>query len=136
MKRALNIGLRTAHLCAMGIVLGGFVFGVAPARLAVSLWVTVGTGLLLTGAEIGFRATWFHEGRGLMTIVKLLLLCALPLVHGARLPLLFAVVVIGSVGSHMPGRFRHYSVLRREILERGPARGSSGGGGKERRPGL
>jgi hypothetical protein len=28
-----------------------------------------------------------------------------------RLPILIAVVIIGSVGSHMPRKFRHYSII-------------------------
>jgi len=122
MMRALNIGLRTAHLGAMGVVLGGYAFGVAPSRLAVSLWLAVGTGVALGVAETGLRPTWFHEGRGLMTMAKLVLLCLFSLSGGWRLPLLLAVVVIGSVGSHMPGRYRHYSFLYRRVIARGPPR--------------
>ncbi len=124
MKRAVNIALRTAHLGAMGIVFGGTVFGVAPGRLSASLWLTVGTGVALAAAETGFRWSWFHEGRGLTTLAKLVLLCTLPLAGGHRLPVLVAVVVLGSVGSHMPGRFRHYSVLYRRVMEKAPRPGT------------
>ena len=53
--RWLNIGLRTAHLGAMGILLGGHAFDVAPERLKVVLWLTLGTGVLL--AAVGGRAS-------------------------------------------------------------------------------
>jgi hypothetical protein len=42
-----------------------------------------------------------------------------PLFWDYRLPILLAVVVIASVGSHMPARFRYYSVLQREIIRDG-----------------
>jgi hypothetical protein len=125
--RALNIALRTAHIGAMGILMGGHAFDVSPERLLVSLWLTIGTGLALAAVEAGPRLLWFHQGRGVMTLTKLALLCAVPLAWDYRLPILLAVIVLGSVGSHMPARFRYYSVLRREIVRDvcGP------GGGRE-----
>lgn len=113
--RAWNIALRTAHIGAMGILLGGHAFDLAPERLRLSLWLTVATGVILAALEAGPRLTWLHQGRGLMTLVKLALLCAVPLAWDHRLPILLAVLVLGSVGSHMPARFRYYSVLRREV---------------------
>jgi hypothetical protein len=114
--RALNIALRTAHIGAMGILLGGHAFDVAPERLMVSLWLTIGTGLGLAAVEAGPRLLWFHQGRGLVTMTKLALLCAVPLAWDYRLPILLTVIVLASVGSHMPARFRYYSVVHREIV--------------------
>lgn len=128
MIRALNIGLRTAHIGAMGILLGGHAFDVAPERLMVSLWLTVGSGLALAAVEIGPKLLWFHQGRGLMTMAKLALICAVPLAWDYRLPILLGVIVIGSVGSHMSARFRYYSILRREVIPTG-----SGPGGRRKK---
>ena len=114
--RALNIALRTAHIGAMGILLGGHAFDVAPERLKLSLWLTIGTGLVLAAVEAGPRLTWFHQGRGLMTLAKLALLCAVPLAWDHRLSILLAVIVLGSVGSHMSARYRYYSVLQRRVI--------------------
>lgn len=116
MTRALNIALRTLHIAAMGILVGGHAFDVAPERLYVSLWLVVGTGGALTALEAAPRWTWFHEVRGVMTMVKVALMCAVPLAWEYRLTLLLAVVVIGSVASHMPRRFRHYSILSRGVI--------------------
>ena len=38
------------------------------------------------------------------------------------------LVVIASVGSHMPGRFRHYSVWHRRVIHDGPGPDGKGGG--------
>lgn len=114
--RALNIALRTAHIGAMGILLGGHAFDVAPERLKMSLWLTIGSGVALAAIEAGARLLWFHQGRGLMTMAKLALICTVPLAWDYRLPILLAVVVVGSIGSHMPGRFRHYSVVYRQVI--------------------
>ena len=114
--RALNIILRTAHIGSMGVLLGGHAFDVASERLMLSLWLVIGTGLALAALEAGPRLLWFHQGRGVMTMTKLLLICAVPFAWEYRLPILLTVVVIASVGSHMPARFRYYSVLRREVI--------------------
>ena len=114
--RALNIALRTAHIGAMGILVGGHAFDVPPERLMVSLWVAIATGVTLAAVEAGPRLLWFHQGRGLMTMTKLALLCAVPLAWDYRLPILLTVIVLASVGSHMPARFRYYSVVHRQII--------------------
>ena len=48
---------------------------------------------------------------------KLGLLALIPWAWNFRAPILFAVIVIASVGSHMPGRFRYYSMIHRRVLE-------------------
>ena len=117
--RGLNIAFRTAHIAAMGVLLGGYAFDVDPSRLIPSVLICVVTGIVLGGVEAGLRLVWFHQGRGLMTIAKLLLLLAVPLLQNyssCRLTLLVAVVVIASIGSHMPARFRYYSILYGEVV--------------------
>lgn len=125
MMRALNIAVRTAHIGAMGVLVGGYAFDVTPERLKASLWLTVGTGVALAAIEAGPRLLWFHQGRGFMTLAKLAFLCAVPLAWDHRLPILLAVIVIASVGSHMPGRYRYYSVVYRRVIH-----DASGPGGK------
>ena len=121
--RAWNIAIRTAHIATMGILLGGHAFDVPKADLETSHWWCIGTGIVLVAIEAGPRLTWFHQGRGLMVLAKMVLIGSVPLFWDYRLPILLVVVVIASVGSHMPARFRYYSVLRREVI-----RGSDGPG--------
>lgn len=123
--RALNIALRTAHIAAMGILLGGHAFAVRESRLLLSLWLTIGTGAALGVLEAGGRFTWFHQGRGLMTLAKLALLCTVLFLWDYRLWILLAVVVIASIGSHMPARFRYYSVIYREVIPDGCGPGTA-----------
>ncbi|MFH1921375.1 MAG: hypothetical protein ABIP48_16040 [Planctomycetota bacterium] len=121
--RAWNIALRTAHVAAMGVLLGGHAFDVPRERLLLSLWLTIGTGAGLGVLEAGPGLVWFHQGRGLMTLGKLLLIGAVPFFWTVRLPILLVVVVIASVGSHMPARFRYYSVLYRKVIPSGSGPG-------------
>jgi len=121
--RALNIALRTAHIGAMGILLGGHTFAVDADRLVWALWFTVGTGLALVALESEGRLSWLHQARGVMNLAKVCLLLLVPLAWGARLPILLTVVVLGSVASHMPKRFRHYSLLQRRVIQEYPDAG-------------
>jgi hypothetical protein len=111
-----NIALRTAHLAAMGILLGGHALGVPAPRLVTALLWTVGTGIALGAVESAGRLLWFHQGRGLMTLAKLVLVAAVPWCWEYRLPILLVVLGLASVGSHMPARFRYYSVLYGEVI--------------------
>ncbi|MFQ5380830.1 MAG: hypothetical protein ACE5EF_04280 [Dehalococcoidia bacterium] len=122
-RRALNIILRTAHIATMGILIGGHTFDVEPERLRTALVLTVVTGVALVAVEAGPRLLWFHQGRGLLTFAKLALLALVPLAWDYRVPILLAVVVLASVISHMPSRFRYYSVLSGKVIQdpSGPA---------------
>ena len=122
--RAWNIGLRTAHIAAMGILLGGHAFDVTPSRLLPGLWACIITGIVLAALEVGNSLVWFHQGRGLMTLGKLVLVAAVPFFWEYRLPILLSVVVIGSVGSHMPARFRYYSIVYKKVIRCGSGPGN------------
>jgi hypothetical protein len=56
------------------------------------------------------------QGWGLLLLAKLFLLCCIPFAWKSRSPILLAVVAIASIGSHMPKKFRHYSVLYRKAI--------------------
>lgn len=134
--RALNVALRTAHIGAMAVLVGGHAFDVDPERLKASFWLTIGSGVALVAVEAGPRLLWLHQGRGILTVAKLALLSAVPFAWDARLPILLAVIVLGSVGSHMRARYRYYSVVERRVIpdrsgpqgRRAPARPDRNGG--------
>ncbi len=128
--RAWNIGLRTAHIASMGMLLGGHAYDVQPQRLHHALWACLATGLALAVLETGLGTLWFHQLRGLMTMGKLLLVAMVPIFWDHRFGILMAVVVIASVGSHMSSRFRYYSWLERRVIRTGcgPGSGMEDGG--------
>jgi len=119
--RAWNVGLRTLHLMAFGILLGGHFWGVQADLLYPSLAITVASGAALMGLEIYQNAQWLFLVKGLAVLAKLVLLLLVPFFWEARVPILFAVVALSSIGAHMPARFRHYSVLHRRVLLAEPA---------------
>ena len=126
--RTWNIALRTAHIAAMGVLLGGHAFNRPREELLPILYLTIATGAALGLLEAGPRLVWLHQGRGLMTIAKLGLLCAVPFLWDywhIRLAVLLAVVMIASVASHMPARLRYYSVIYREVIPDGCGPGTA-----------
>lgn len=123
-RRTLNIALRTAHLATFGALLGGHLFDVDPARLLPFLWATVASGVALTAMEIAATGEWLFMLQGIAVLAKLVLLLLVPLFWDQRVVLLLLVVVIASVGSHMPARLRHYSLLRGRVLTPPPRRES------------
>ena len=108
--RAWNVVFRTAHLAVVGTLLGGHVFGVPHDRLIGWLWASIGTGAALMVIEAFATLDWLMQVGGLFVLLKLLLLLFIPFAWDARVPILYTVVAIAGIGSHMPGKYRHYSV--------------------------
>ena len=82
----------------MGVLLGGHAFDVPRSRLLLSLWLCVGTGIVLAGLETGGRLLWFHQVRGLMTMGKLVLICCVPFLEAYSLPILLVGLGARTVG--------------------------------------
>jgi hypothetical protein len=114
--RAWNIAIRTGHIAATGILLGGHAFDIPPDRLRPVLWLVIATGSGLMALDSYKTLDWIHQAWGVLLLLKLVLLCSIPFAWGIRVPILLAVVVVASVESHMPARLRHYSFLHRRVM--------------------
>jgi len=114
--RTLNITLRTVHLMVTSMLVGGHAFEIEPERLILLLWLVIGSGAVLVALEAGPHLLWFHQGRGLMSLAKLILLCTVPLFWSYRLPILLGVIALAGVGAHMPARLRYYSIIYRRVI--------------------
>jgi hypothetical protein len=114
--RPLRTTLRTAHLVAFGTLYGGHVYGVAPDRLLPALLATVATGGLLMALEVYRLPLWLVQVRGVATLAKILLVAAVAVWWDLRIAFLTTAIIIGSVASHMPGRYRYYSILHRRVV--------------------
>ncbi len=116
-ERGWNIALRTAHLMTFGILVGGHVFGIAPHRLILYLYLTIASGAGLIAMELYRSCRWLYLGKGILVLLKLGCLVAAGIWWEQRVAFLLLVVVLGSVGSHMPSRFRHYSLLHGRVID-------------------
>ena len=109
--RPVQVALRTVHVAAMALVLGGLAFGVPDAGLHAAGIVTVASGVGLLAVELARTGVFLYTGAGAASILKLALLglgFAFPV---ARFELYLAATLLASVGSHMSGRWRHWSLL-------------------------
>ena len=114
--RAMSIALRTVHIAAVGILLGGHAFEVPSVRLLPWLYLGIISGVGLISLELYSSCKWLYQGKGVLVMLKLLLIAAVAVFWEQRLWLLLAALVLGSVGSHMPGRFRYYSIIHRRVI--------------------
>jgi len=118
--RGLSIALRTLHLASFGILLGGHAFAIESNQLLPALYLTIASGAGLIALEVYIIGLyWLFLGKGVMVLLKLAMLLAVPFFWDHRLLLLLLVVVIASVGSHMPARYRHYSFLHGRAVQAG-----------------
>ncbi len=118
-RRLCNIVTRTAHIAVTGILVGGHVFRVEPELLLPYLYLGVSTGIVLMLIEAFPYQHYWSQGRGTLVAIKVLLLCSVLWLWNARVLILLAVVVIGSFGSHMPRKYRHYSLTERRVVDAG-----------------
>lgn len=109
--RAWSIALRTIHLMATGILLGGHAFHAPVSSLRPMLYLAIVSGAGMAALESYPNLHFLTEGGGVMVLAKLALLCTIPFAWDHRFPILLVVVAIASIGSHMPARFRHYSFV-------------------------
>jgi hypothetical protein len=114
--RAWNIAARTVHLAATGTLLGGHVFDVPAVHLYTALWIAIGSGAALMALELYASPHWAHQGCALMVYAKLGLLCLIPWLWQYRVPILFGVVALASIGSHAPRTIRHYSIVFKRVM--------------------
>jgi len=115
--RLYKITLRTAHLMAISVLVGGHAFNAPVDALRPLLYAAIATGLGMILLEAYPSLHFIFEGWGVLLLCKLALLCWIPFAWKQRLPILLAVVALAAIGSHMPARFRHYSLLYRRVIK-------------------
>jgi hypothetical protein len=113
--RWIRTTLRTLHLIAVGALYGGYLYAVDVTRLQPALLSVLLTGGLLVCFEVWQSRIWVVQVRGVATFLKLGALAAIGLVPDWTVALLTLAMLIGSISSHMPGRWRHHSVLHGRV---------------------
>jgi hypothetical protein len=116
-QRWVRISLRTVHLIAMAFLVGGTAQGYPPLEQPAALWATLISGLLFIALEIFNTGVWLFQLKGLAVIVKVLLLGAAIAAPGSALGLMVIAIIIGGISSHMPGKYRYYSLLHGRIMK-------------------
>ena len=116
--RPLQVGLRTVHIMAMGLVLGGIALGGGLERLRGAILATVVSGLLLLAVDLAKGSSALSQGSGAAVLLKLALLGLGQLFPQARLEWYLAATAVASIGAHMPASWRHFSLLEWKVIQR------------------
>jgi hypothetical protein len=111
------VALRTVHIAAMALVLGGAAFRVPDRETFVPLLLTVGSGVLLLAVDLAKSCVFLYQGAGVASLVKLALVGLGYHLPESRLAFYLAAMVVGSIGSHMTSSWRHWSFLDGKVLE-------------------
>jgi len=115
--RPAQVALRSVHIAAMGLVLGGIGCGADAERLLWPIVVVVATGFALLGVDLAKSCWYAVQGAGAAVWLKLALLGLGNLFPAARLELYVAATVVASVGAHMTSALRHYSLVHGRVLD-------------------
>ena len=117
-QRWVRISIRTLHIISMAFLLGGVAQGISFSELHLSLLATIGSGLLFVALELYCTFIWLFQLKAWVVILKMILMVAAGFSPQAALELFLAAIIIGSISSHMPGKYRYYSFWHgREIKE-------------------
>jgi len=115
-KRWTKITLRTLHLLSVAGVGGGILFGLEKDLWVNYWWLALVSGGLMMLIDILSNPVWLLQVRGLVILLKLILLVFLG--HEASLDvwLLLFIIIISSVISHAPGKLRYYSLYHKKTI--------------------
>ena len=105
-----RVSCRSLHILCIGIYVGGVLFGASAAELTPWLRGAAVTGGALILTDLYGSLIYLAELRGLAMLAKLALLGVAVALPARRLALLVGLVVFSSVVSHMPSRWRHWTV--------------------------
>jgi hypothetical protein len=111
LQRLLQVLLRTLHIAAMGIVLGGCFLGAGYEALRIAIWVTLGSGTALLLMDLFKGPEVLLQGSGMAVLLKLSLLGFGQLLSDHRFAWYLAATLVASFGSHMPRAWRHHVLL-------------------------
>ena len=99
-------------------------FGAPIVSLRLLLYLAIVTGTVMVVLEAYPNWHFLSEGWAVLLWLKLILLSSVLVFWSVRVPILMAVVVVASIGSHMPRTLRHRTwlrlgpAMRAELLDR------------------
>ncbi len=114
--RPVQLLLRSVHIAAMALVVGAIPFGADYQALRGPILATLLSGILLFAIDLARDAAILIQGSGLAVLLKLGLLGLGSVQPSHRLPWYLAATLVASVGSHMPGAWRHFSFLTGKVV--------------------
>jgi membrane-bound ClpP family serine protease len=116
-QRLSKTGVRALHILGIAGSAGGILYGVER-ELWLNWWVlAMVTGVILMTLEISRSKLWLIQLKGVLTLVKLMLLASFFIIPQHK-PMLFITVLLMSVFiAHGPSGLRHYSIWHRRRID-------------------
>jgi hypothetical protein len=111
-QRWVNIALRCLHLVGVAGIAGGFMFGLDRESWLSYWYLTLASGIALTLIYIWCSAVWLLELKGMVIILKNLLLTLGLFVPEIRPEAFIAIIVMSGLIAHAPARVRSRRWLR------------------------
>ena len=102
----------------MALLLGGLARGGTFDTLRTPIFLTLSSGVLLLLVDLARGGLVLSQGSGVATLFKLVLLGLGNLIPTLRLQFYLAATFVASVGSHMPGNWRHFSLVTWKVAEK------------------
>ncbi len=115
-KRWTKISLRTLHLLAVAGVGGGILFALDQELWISYWWLALVSGVLMMLMDIAANPVWIVQVRGIVILLKLILLALLGIYPAWDSFLLAVIIIISAVISHAPGKLRYYSLYHRRVI--------------------
>ncbi len=109
--KAIDLFLRSSHIGVTAVLFGGAVWAVPFEQLYPWHHLAIATGAALVVSGVCQCRHWPYQVRGLMAGAHVGLLGLVHFRPELMVPVLTAVLVIGVLGSNMPGYIRHWSLV-------------------------
>jgi hypothetical protein len=116
--RFLDVILRTAHVLVISVLFGGAVFKIPMAEIMLWRVLALASGAALIASEVAHDLHWPSQGRAIMVFIHVGLFGLVYLQPDLAVPCLCAALIIGMAGSHMPKRFRYWSIIHQKEIDR------------------
>ncbi len=116
-QRWLNVLFRTSHLVGLAGLGAGFLYSGVGQEWLQYLYLTLASGLGLVFISIYSNAIWLIQLRGLMVLLKLMMMAVIPLFPAFGGEIFITVVVLSGWIAHAPARVRYYSIYHRRKIE-------------------
>jgi hypothetical protein len=110
--RWIQVVLRSIHIAAAGIVLGAAFLCSGDQSVEFAIGAAAVSGFALLALDLAKGLSFLRLGSGVAVLVKLALVAVGASHPEHRFAWYLAATMVASVGSHMPGSWRHYSFRR------------------------
>lgn len=110
-KRWLKVSLRTLHLLGTAGVGGGVLYNLSQQFWFPYLWLVIFSGLAIIAVEIWSNGIWLIQIRGLVIVIKILLISILLFEESFAMIVLIIIIGLSGIISHAPGNVRYFSIF-------------------------